>query len=183
MAAPLCCGRAHSFSLAAAELELSRRRAKLLMPTRKTDVGTAKAKDEWVPDREASDCAKCESRFTLRRRKHHCRLCGEIFCSACSEARATRGFNGVVFAKPQRACMDCYAKLRRKPLSDGGAAQAPGMEPEPELAALEPEPQPQPQPPPQPEPVRRKPPESTRPAAPGGRGASTDRATVIGGAE
>jgi len=146
------------------------------MPTRKTDVGTAKAKDEWVPDREASDCAKCESRFTLRRRKHHCRLCGEIFCSACSEARATRGFNGVVFAKPQRACMDCYAKLRRKPLSDGRAAQAPGMEPEPE-------PQPPPQPPPQQEPVRRKPPETTRPAAPGGRGASTDRATVIGGAE
>ena len=146
------------------------------MPTRKTDVGTAKAKDEWVPDREASDCAKCESRFTLRRRKHHCRLCGEIFCSACSEARATRGFNGVVFAKPQRACMDCYAKLRRKPLSDGGAAQAPGMEPEPE-------PQPQSEPPPQQEPVRRKPPETTRPAAPGGRGASTDRATVIGGAE
>ena len=145
------------------------------MPTRKTDVGTAKAKDEWVPDREASDCAKCESRFTLRRRKHHCRLCGEIFCSACSEARATRGFNGVVFAKPQRACMDCYAKLRRKPLSDGGAAQAPGMEPEPqpEQAALEPEPQPQPQPPPQQEPELRQ----------GGRGASTDRATVIGGAE
>ena len=153
------------------------------MPTRKTDVGTAKAKDEWVPDREASACAKCDSRFTLRRRKHHCRLCGEIFCGACSEARATRGFNGVVFAKPQRACMDCYAKLRRKPLSDGGGVQAMEPEPQPELAALEPEPQPQSEPPPQQQPVRRKPPESTRPAATGGRGASTDRATVIGGAE
>ena len=120
------------------------------MPTRKADVGSAKGKDEWVPDREAAACTKCGAKFTLRRRKHHCRLCGGIFCGPCSEARTSRDFNGVTMAKPQRACMDCYAELRRKPLgwgsasADGSGSEAQEPEPEPETepepAAFEPEP-------------------------------------------
>jgi len=34
-----------------------------------------------------SSCRKCQKKFTRLRRRHHCRLCGAIFCSACSRWR------------------------------------------------------------------------------------------------
>eukprot|EP00434_Breviolum_minutum_P008450 symbB.v1.2.007455.t1/scaffold455.1/size335105/3 len=45
----------------------------------------------WLPD-EATDCCMAEScgrPFTLLRRRHHCRGCGQIFCDACSPLRGT----------------------------------------------------------------------------------------------
>ncbi len=38
----------------------------------------------WTQDSKVSFCAWCSSKFTLTRRKHHCRLCGRIMCNACS---------------------------------------------------------------------------------------------------
>ena len=105
-----------------------------VMPTRKEDIASAKAKSTWQPDSEATCCTKCGEKFTLLRRRHHCRLCGGIFCNSCSEARANKNFDGVILAKPQRACMDCYAELRRKPVGWGSQAasgKAPSKEPEP----------------------------------------------------
>ena len=105
------------------------------MPTRKEDVASAKAKATWQPDSEATCCTKCGEKFTMLRRRHHCRLCGGIFCNSCSEARANKNFDGVILAKPQRACMDCYAELRRKPVGWGSqtaSATEPSKEPEPE---------------------------------------------------
>ena len=39
---------------------------------------------KWIPDSSVSACYKCKSDFTLINRKHHCRNCGKIFCSKCS---------------------------------------------------------------------------------------------------
>lgn len=42
----------------------------------------------WMPDRDASKCAQCELKFgLLGRGKHHCRLCGRIFCETCTKNR------------------------------------------------------------------------------------------------
>jgi hypothetical protein len=41
-------------------------------------------KDHWMPDKLCRACYSCEAPFTLIRRKHHCRVCGMIFCSSCS---------------------------------------------------------------------------------------------------
>jgi hypothetical protein len=38
---------------------------------------------KWLPDTESDVCMKCDARFTFRKRRHHCRACGLIFCSAC----------------------------------------------------------------------------------------------------
>jgi len=38
----------------------------------------------WVPDAEAPSCTACDFQFTFMRRRHHCRNCGRVFCSACS---------------------------------------------------------------------------------------------------
>lgn len=37
----------------------------------------------WVPDMQRQECQECGKGFGTFTRKHHCRRCGEIFCSAC----------------------------------------------------------------------------------------------------
>jgi hypothetical protein len=37
----------------------------------------------WVPDMQRQECQDCGKGFGTFTRKHHCRRCGEIFCSAC----------------------------------------------------------------------------------------------------
>jgi tetratricopeptide (TPR) repeat protein len=38
----------------------------------------------WVPDKDAPACNVCSARFSLLRRRHHCRMCGQVVCAACS---------------------------------------------------------------------------------------------------
>ncbi|XP_043287999.1 1-phosphatidylinositol 3-phosphate 5-kinase [Venturia canescens] len=37
----------------------------------------------WMPDSVAKQCYECGERFTTFRRRHHCRVCGQIFCWKC----------------------------------------------------------------------------------------------------
>ncbi|ALC42334.1 fab1, partial [Drosophila busckii] len=37
----------------------------------------------WMPDSKAKECYDCAQKFSTFRRKHHCRLCGQIFCAKC----------------------------------------------------------------------------------------------------
>ncbi|KAL7750935.1 hypothetical protein RI367_003514 [Sorochytrium milnesiophthora] len=41
----------------------------------------------WMPDNLVTTCTQCARPFTLFLRRHHCRFCGKIFCSACSSKR------------------------------------------------------------------------------------------------
>ena len=41
----------------------------------------------WVDDDEADACKLCSKRFTLLRRRHHCRRCGHLICDGCSRSR------------------------------------------------------------------------------------------------
>ncbi|KAF1978928.1 FYVE-domain-containing protein [Bimuria novae-zelandiae CBS 107.79] len=43
----------------------------------------------WQPDSEVTHCFVCGSHFTFFYRKHHCRKCGRVVCSACSPHRIT----------------------------------------------------------------------------------------------
>jgi len=38
----------------------------------------------WVPDKDAAACNVCCARFSLLRRRHHCRMCGQVVCASCS---------------------------------------------------------------------------------------------------
>ena len=39
----------------------------------------------WVKDDAVSNCYQCKKNFCWMLRKHHCRLCGRIFCYNCSD--------------------------------------------------------------------------------------------------
>ncbi|KAI6239683.1 Rabenosyn-5 [Aphelenchoides fujianensis] len=38
----------------------------------------------WAEDSNSPNCRHCAAKFSLTKRKHHCRLCGKIVCSQCS---------------------------------------------------------------------------------------------------
>jgi len=40
--------------------------------------------DHWLDDDSAHHCYECHEPFTTFRRRHHCRVCGLIYCSKCS---------------------------------------------------------------------------------------------------
>ncbi|NWW18729.1 RBNS5 protein, partial [Falcunculus frontatus] len=39
----------------------------------------------WVSDHDVPFCPDCGSKFSIRNRRHHCRLCGSIMCKKCME--------------------------------------------------------------------------------------------------
>lgn len=41
-------------------------------------------RQHWMPDQLCKQCYACDMPFTVFRRRHHCRLCGQVFCASCS---------------------------------------------------------------------------------------------------
>ncbi|KAL2534428.1 1-phosphatidylinositol-3-phosphate 5-kinase FAB1B [Abeliophyllum distichum] len=39
----------------------------------------------WMTDQSCRVCYDCDSKFTIFNRRHHCRLCGRVFCAKCTE--------------------------------------------------------------------------------------------------
>ncbi|KAJ8359929.1 hypothetical protein SKAU_G00164540 [Synaphobranchus kaupii] len=64
----------------------------------------------WLKDKEATHCKLCEKEFSISRRKHHCRNCGEIFCNACSDNELPLPAS----PKPVRVCDTCHALLLQR---------------------------------------------------------------------
>jgi len=59
----------------------------------------------WVRDEERSMCVRCRRQFGIYWRKHHCRICGDIFCDSCSRFRVLTALHPTM---PARACFRCY---------------------------------------------------------------------------
>lgn len=67
------------------------------------------ASPEWIPDEHAAECCCCVVKFSVTRRKHHCRQCGQIVCGACSQHRALLPSLG--FADKVRICIHCHCAM------------------------------------------------------------------------
>ena len=48
---------------------------------------TASSSTRWSPEHSRDACNKCREKFHLLNRKHHCRVCGLLFCQKCSPYR------------------------------------------------------------------------------------------------
>ncbi len=69
----------------------------------------------WVPDSEAANCMICDNKFTVIRRRHHCRACGQVLCSMCCNEKSIlehlEGKEGRV-CKPCKSILDRLDKLK-----------------------------------------------------------------------
>ncbi|NXP37996.1 FYCO1 protein, partial [Leiothrix lutea] len=66
------------------------------------------AEQRWQGDTEVNHCLDCQREFSWMLRRHHCRMCGRIFCYYCC--------NNYMVTKPggkkERCCRACFNKPR-----------------------------------------------------------------------
>ncbi|KAI9909747.1 hypothetical protein PsorP6_010219 [Peronosclerospora sorghi] len=96
-----------SFSRASERMDLSvdgdKEHRRALRQSAKYDV-------TWRQDDESACCQVCFAMFTkISRRRHHCRVCGELVCGACSQDQVVLVDK---FSSPRRACMACCSLLQ-----------------------------------------------------------------------
>lgn len=65
----------------------------------------AEFKQYWMPDSVSKECYECSYKFTALRRRHHCRICGQIFCSRCCHQQVPGKLMG--YSGDLRACTYC----------------------------------------------------------------------------
>ncbi|MES1915576.1 MAG: hypothetical protein MHM6MM_007501, partial [Cercozoa sp. M6MM] len=65
---------------------------------------------QWERDEAAPECPFCAKKFTMVERRHHCRKCGQVCCSACSRRKAPAPSLG--FPEPVRVCDICYESTK-----------------------------------------------------------------------
>ena len=66
--------------------------------------------DHWMKDEHSESCVDCKVKFTIYERKHHCRNCGQVFCSSCSQYQAEIPRLNIL--QPVRVCKSCHNHLR-----------------------------------------------------------------------
>uniref|UniRef100_A0A8V0YJI6 RUN and FYVE domain-containing protein 1 n=1 Tax=Gallus gallus TaxID=9031 RepID=A0A8V0YJI6_CHICK len=91
------------------EMGLHLSQSKLKMEDIK-EVNKALKGHTWLKDDEATHCKQCEKEFSISRRKHHCRNCGDIFCNACSSNELALPS----YPKPVRVCDTCHTLLLQR---------------------------------------------------------------------
>tara|TARA_Y100000389_G_scaffold168329_1_gene173927 strand:+ start:3906 stop:5960 length:2055 start_codon:yes stop_codon:yes gene_type:complete len=90
------------------------------IPSRKPNI--------WIPNDKIKKCFKCNVEFGLLTRKHHCRICGRIFCSDCSKWNVKKNefilstsppesffktLHETVFDKNDlKTCLDCNKQVK-----------------------------------------------------------------------
>ncbi|XP_012281497.1 zinc finger FYVE domain-containing protein 9 isoform X3 [Orussus abietinus] len=74
------------------------------------DIGTVLGKQPpfWVPDNDAPTCMLCDIKFTVLKRRHHCRACGKVLCSKCCSRKYKLQYQGNA---DSRVCIPCYHHL------------------------------------------------------------------------
>ncbi|KAM9385647.1 FYVE and coiled-coil domain-containing protein 1 [Pholidichthys leucotaenia] len=95
----------------------------------------------WLMDREVKQCPDCQRQFGWLLRRHHCRLCGRIFCYYCSNNYVMAKDSG----KKERCCNECYTQHYAVTERFTKAELSPSdVQPPPPGAGSEPPPEPAP---------------------------------------
>ncbi|KAI4455345.1 zinc finger fyve domain-containing protein [Holotrichia oblita] len=85
----------------------------------------------WIPDSDALSCLHCDARFTVIKRRHHCRACGLVLCSKCCNLKYRLEY----LDAEARVCSKCYAILNMDTNSSSGSeasqTNSPNRQPNP----------------------------------------------------
>lgn len=79
-------------------------------------------KQYWMNDSFVSECLNCFKSFSAFKRKHHCRFCGQIFCSECTIFISYRQYKDQrqkdahakdlqTYSDKLRVCKPCYSDV------------------------------------------------------------------------
>ncbi|XP_050392525.2 WD repeat and FYVE domain-containing protein 3 [Patella vulgata] len=72
--------------------------------------------DHWMKDDGVDSCLSCGVKFSFSERRHHCRNCGQVFCSRCS--RYETEIRRLRIVKPVRVCQACFNIVRAQQAAD-----------------------------------------------------------------
>lgn len=61
----------------------------------------------WIPDNLTNQCMQCDIKFSLIKRRHHCRACGLLLCSGCCNEKFHLHYLGA----EGRICGSCHDTL------------------------------------------------------------------------
>ncbi|XP_043252358.1 zinc finger FYVE domain-containing protein 9 isoform X2 [Colletes gigas] len=70
----------------------------------------------WVPDSDAPSCMFCDVKFTVIKRRHHCRACGKVLCNKCCSMKYKLEYQGNI---DSRVCVSCYQLLTKAETGQG----------------------------------------------------------------
>ncbi|VWU51404.1 FYVE and coiled-coil domain-containing protein [Hepatocystis sp. ex Piliocolobus tephrosceles] len=82
--------------------------SKSLSHTGDTETNENDKKCFWVPDDNVTNCHSCNVFFNVRVRKHHCRACGNVFCSNCSDNKIK--ISEYSYSEKVRVCDKCFVE-------------------------------------------------------------------------
>lgn len=117
-----------------AQLPMGSRRAKVrslcLKITKLEEIVTSRRLSQsflahrtlWVRNHERPRCHSCEAQFSISRRRHHCRLCGEVCCSECCPKMDVALPD--VGTTSLRVCVVCVRKRRRHSADSVGSSSS-----------------------------------------------------------
>ena len=77
---------------------------------------------QWVPNGQSALCSRCQEPFSWLLRRHHCRLCGNLFCSDCTPYSTPIPAFG--WKNPVRVCVACIDNYVRTVVQPPTAAAA-----------------------------------------------------------
>lgn len=110
------------------------------VPTRAEPVNMSR--DFWMPDESCRVCYECDSQFTIFNRRHHCRLCGRVFCAKCTAntvpALPDEPKSGREDGDRIRVCNYCFKQWKQQSASGSNMmfASSPGLSPSPSSSSL-----------------------------------------------
>nr|CAD7454289.1 unnamed protein product [Timema tahoe] len=88
----------------------------------------------WVPDAEAPNCMLCDLKFTVLKRRHHCRACGKVLCSKCCCLKSRLEY---MENSEARVCQPCFDILARVSAVEQGESASGSLTPLDETEGIE----------------------------------------------
>lgn len=75
----------------------------------------------WIPDEMTKQCMHCDTKFSLIKRRHHCRACGLLLCSSCCNEKFHLHYLGT----EGRICKTCLETLVKAQQQQGNQPRNP----------------------------------------------------------